>query len=310
MAGIMDAVTGFASDNTGNIEKAMIEILDLRNRPVITKEAVKIVGKGSPTSAEMDSFAGAASVTSLMNKGVLSDAMKTIAGLSDKEVLTDEMLQIIAGGKKKYFVVQFNPNTLQISGHSGGYVKKTDYSKGRDRGRSVGYEKGNTTIQMSVRLFFDSCDPQDAFMSDKVNMSPTALATGAAKAIQTGMGKKKTSVQIQVEAFIAALRNQYTRLITFHWGNFTYSGSLRSVRTTYTMFNVTGEPVRAYVDLSIMCADDQELSTASLAIWQARYKQAFGGGSHSFAYQQGTADGLISNKMDSLGSSIGGLFNL
>lgn len=306
----MSTIQGFAADNTGNIEKAVIEILDLRNRPIVTKEAVKIVGSTAPGSDDMKNYAQTASKSSAMNKGVLSGAMKTIAGVAENEELTDEMLAMIAGGQKRYFVVQFNPNTLQLSGHSGGYIKKTDFSKGKEWGRSASYEKGNTNIMMSVRLFFDSCDPQDAFMSDKVNMSPTAVATGAAKAIMTGMGKKKLTVQMEVEAFIAALRNQYTRLITFSWGDFAYSGSLRSVRANYMMFNVTGEPVRATVDLSIMCADDKELSPASLAIWQERYKKAFGGGSHSYANSQATVDSLASKGMSKLGSSIGGLINL
>jgi len=83
-----------------------------------------------------------------------------------------------------------------------------------------------------------------------------------------------------VEGFIGALRNENTRLITFNWGKLCYSGVLRRVGAEYTMFNVTGEPVRAKVGLTIMCADVKEWPN-SVAVWQERYKNSYLGGSES-----------------------------
>jgi len=92
--------------------------------------------------------------------------------------------------------------------------------------------------------------------------------------------KKKKTVQRQVEGFIGALRNENTRLISFNWGDICYSGVLRRVGAEYTMFNVTGEPVRAKVGLTIMCADVKEWPN-SVAVWQERYKSSYLGGSES-----------------------------
>ena len=77
-----------------------------------------------------------------------------------------------------------------------------------------------------------------------------------------------------MEGFIGAIRNEYTRIITFHWGEMNYSGVLRSVRAVYTMFNITGDPVRATVDLSITCADS-EIMPRSLYMWKDLYIKAY-----------------------------------
>ena len=298
--GLMDSITGSAAQNTGNIEKAIIEILDLRERGLVEKQAVMIVGGqggGAPTYQNNAD-------NSYTNLGVMSDSIKKMAGFGKDERPDDEKLKMIASNNWKRYQVKFNPNTLRLSGHSGGVVSQLDYGSEGEEGKGNQYGKGDTTIIMNVQLLFDACDPQDAFMGDKANNSVTSMATGVGKAVLTGLGKKKITVQTDVEGFIGAIRNEYTRIITFHWGELNYSGVLRSVRAVYTMFNITGDPVRATVDLSITCADN-ELSDASLAVWQQRYKDSFTNGSESFAYSNGTANSLIGKGKDALGGKFG-----
>jgi len=196
---------------------------------------------------------------------------------------------------KRRYTVQFNPTSLQLTGYAGGLIQKLDYTAGKkpkkndgqappeqpgknenkDHPKSAAYTVGNTTISLNVSLLFDSCDPMDAFMSDKINLSPTGVTTGIIKAGMSMGGKKKVSVQKDVEAFIAALRNRYTRKIIFYWGDFEYKGILRNVTATYVMFNVMGEPVRAHVDLGMICVD-KDLSKKSLKVWQDKYREIFG----------------------------------
>ncbi len=296
---------GSVAQNTGNIEKAIIEIMDLRERDIIEKDAIKIVGGQGGITGSSASFSQNA-MGSLTNSGVLTDAVSKMVGMKDDEKVNDTMLQSIALQNWKRYQVKFNPNSLHLSGHSGGMVQKSEF--GKDNG--LEYSRGSTTIMMSVQLLFDACDPQDAFMGDKSNLSPTSVATGAAKAFLSGTGNKTITVQPEVEGFIGAIRNRYTRIITFNWGNISYSGSLRNVRAQYSMFNPTGDPVRATVDLSIMCADDDELSGASLAVWQERYKSAFINGSESFAYSNGDAKSFMDKGKSWLGGQAGMLLNL
>lgn len=270
--GALDTIKNTIANNTGNIEKAIIEIIDIRGRsPAMLGDSVDVKGSKAG-SVSVRPTGSKQSQQTMMNAGLMSDVIKDTAGVS-AETVSDEQVDSISGARKRQYMVQFNPTTLQLSGHSGGLIQELDYSA-HGMNRSASYTVGNTTISLSVNLLFDCCDPQDAFMSDKLNLSPTSVGTGVAKAVMTGMGKKKTTVQKDVEGFISALRNRFTRLITFHWGEFNYSGVLRNVGATYTMFNVVGEPIRATVDMSIMCAD-REMYPNSLAVWQERYKKAF-----------------------------------
>lgn len=256
-----------AVENTGNIEKAIIEILDLRDREAVLRDAVRISEGG-----------GLANVAGNLNTGLVGDYLNKMQNAMDvNNDVADAYFQKLAS-KKKIFTVQFNPSTLRLSGHSGGPASTTNFST--ENAKEVKRKPVDASISMSVELLFDSMDPKDAFMNDKIDVSPTGFLTGMADMGLTMGQKKKKTVQRQVEGFIGALRNENTRLISFNWGDICYSGVLRRVGAEYTMFNVTGEPVRAKVGLTIMCADVKEWPN-SVAVWQERYKSSYLGGSES-----------------------------
>ena len=256
-----------AVENTGNIEKAIIEILDLRDREAVLRDAVRISEGG-----------GLANVAGNLNIGLVGDYLNKMQNAMDvNNDVADAYFQKLAS-KKKIFTVQFNPSTLRLSGHSGGPASTTNFST--ENAKEVKRKPVDASISMSVELLFDSMDPKDAFMNDKIDVSPTGFLTGMADMGLTMGQKKKKTVQRQVEGFIGALRNENTRLISFNWGDICYSGVLRRVGAEYTMFNVTGEPVRAKVGLTIMCADVKEWPN-SVAVWQERYKNSYLGGSES-----------------------------
>ena len=259
-----------AVENTGNIEKAIIEILDLRDREAVLRDAVRI--------SEGGGLGGLANVAGNLNTGLVGDYLNKMQNAMDvNNDVADAYFQKLAS-KKKIFTVQFNPSTLRLSGHSGGPASTTNFSA--LNAKEVKRKAVDASISMSVELLFDSMDPKDAFMNDKIDVSPTGFLTGMADMGLTMGQKKKKTVQRQVEGFIGALRNENTRLITFNWGEICYSGVLRRVGAEYTMFNVTGEPVRAKVGLTIMCADVKEWPN-SVAVWQERYKNSYLGGSES-----------------------------
>ena len=281
------------SGNTGLIEKAIIEVIDLGRRKVEKKESLKVVG-GTKGSAANKSVGDA-----LVNQDMLAAQMIEETG---RNAVSDAYVKVlskkIANTSRRYFTVQFNPSSLQLSGHAGGLGQRLSYDKeDRDhdhqRDASASYTRGTTTIIMSVSLLFDSCDPQDAFLDDKLTLNATSVGKGVTKGVMSAMGQKKTSIQTEVEGFIAALRNSRTRLMTFNWGNFCYTGVLRSVGANYTMFNPNGEPVRATVDLSMVCADDEQWPN-SLSVWQQRYINAFRkSGSESFVKTEQKAGSLV-----------------
>ena len=284
--GLTDAlsVAGSSTSYTTNTEKAIIEIIDLRDRDVKLDDSVKIVGKG----ASIGSFTGSAGAGSFIGSGIIADVVGKISGVKGNTLKASYIEELASN--RKLFTVQFNPSSVSFSGHAGGMVALLDYNSRKNEGAS--YKPANTTISMSVNLLFDSMDPQDAFMDDKANLSMTNIGKGVAKAALTVTGNKKTSVQKEVEGFIGALRNRDTRLVTFHWGDFNYSGVLNRISAEYTMFNPVGEPVRANVGITIMCAD-AELWPNSLGVWQQRYKESFEGGSESFKDKAQSIGSLI-----------------
>lgn len=279
------------TQSLGNIEKAVIEIIDMRGRQVTVDPPVSMSGGSSISSlsslSAADTFAGAAGLTDAVKDAAsnVKEAFSTLAGG------TGGLLTSLEGATRKTFTVQFNPSDLTVSGYGGGMVAKTDYG-GQNTTGSVSVEPADVRISMNVRLVFDKVDPQDAFMADKINLSTTSLVTGAVKAGLSAVGKKDNSVQTEVEGFIAALRSPFTRRITFQWGKLSYSGTLNRVSAQYTMFNVSGQPVRAFVMLSLICAD-QEVSPYSMGMWQARYDEAFKNGDQSFVSTAQKAANLV-----------------
>jgi len=278
---------------TGNIEKAVIEIIDMRGRKVIVDPPVEVQGGGmlGGKMSAVSSMPSLKASDTLAGISALSDTVSDLAKGTGLAVLDgpQSLLSGIEGATKKLFYVQFNPNELSLSGYGGGLASKTDFS---EKGNSITFDKAEVRITMNVKLIFDKVDPQDAFMGDKANLSTTAMATGAVKAVKAARGKNEYSVQTEVEGFIAALRSKYTRRITFHWGTMTYTGVLNRVSAQYTMFNVQGLPVRAYVNLSLVCADET-VSPNSMGMWQAYYEELFETGSQSYVKAAQKAGNLL-----------------
>ena len=260
-------------------EKAIIEIFDLRQIEQSTKGTIP----GSD---------GKVASTTLEDLDILDALEKTLSGNQADmfgQVGTQVGFQSFQGinlsGMKKKFQVQFNPSDLQIEGYGGGRIANIAYNNPNDKDKA---SSSNVTmmpmpvyVKMSVKLLFDRMDPGDCFLSAKTNVSFSSDVTSVVKGVTRGFtGKSKLTVQEEVEGLIAALRSPYTRCITFNWGDMSYEGVLNRVASQYTMFDSSGEPVRAVVQLSLICADEN-VSPNSLGSWQDAYNTAFGGGSKS-----------------------------
>lgn len=245
----------------GNIEKAIIEIIDFRSAAV-TKESTV-----SPKGGIASSTGGSS------NQKLLNSTLKKLNGKNDTSIYSDR-----SNRSGKLYYVQFNPNELRLSGYGGGEMPISDFSKEKS---NMSYEKVSVRITMEVPLIFDKVNVKDAFMSDKWNTSVSSVQTGAVSAAKSMAGKADYSVQKEVEGFIAALRNANTRRINFYWGDLVYEGVLHRVSSHYTMFNVTGQPVRAEVRLAITCAD-MDISAASMGRWKQQYYKAFQNQSQSY----------------------------
>lgn len=220
---------------TGNVEHAVITIEDKR---------------------AIDALNSAASNSSVQG---LSQYVQAVRSQS----VINEALE---KGVTKRFRVQFNPSTLSLNAQGGGERQKLTAATNADGKKVMAYScvVESPKISMNVTLVFDAVNNSDSFMNEKFILNPASLG---AQVINSISGKEFT-VQPYVEGFMAAVRNPSTRELSFNWGDFVFKGKLDHVNSKYTMFSVSGQPVRAEVSLSmitkqneIVREDYQKLST-------------------------------------------------
>lgn len=265
MSGLKNFIREGGQSITGAISKAIIVIHDERNvTEEITVEALNVKKKS-------------------MKEGFSLDALSAVMEDVDKEIQgkLEELTKAVPSNraKKISYEVKFNPSQLSFQVYGGNKVAKTDLSKSKskpDEQLKIEYVDMAPRIQMNVQLIFDDCNLSHAFAFEKRNSAYGVAKTAAMEAYDNRQGTVY-SVKPQVEGFIAALRNNYTRKISFNWGKMTYSGVLTNVDAEYTMFSMEGNPIRANVNLGILCTDST-MHDDYMGQWQNSYKKVFGSG--------------------------------
>lgn len=267
-------------------EKATLEILDLREIDEVAKKYPPNSDGSpsvSPTTADWNQMGKLADMFEDVGEAMQGDILNKTLNESGLVKFSEVSLS----GSKKTFEVQFNPSDLQIEGHGGGRIMTTSAynnngsEQDTDSSGNVRMMPVPIHISLNVKLLFDNMNANECFLSAKTNIAPSEVGKSLVRGALNAAGKRsKKSVQQEVEGLIAALRSPYTRCITFNWGDISYTGVLNRVSAQYTMFNSSGEPVRAVVQLSLVCAD-QKVSAHSLGTWQNAYDGAFGKGSNS-----------------------------
>ena len=255
MAGIgntlKSGITSAANSLFGNLEQAILEIEDYRAAAAATANQMM--------TQISNSSAGGPLTQSDTN--ILSNAAQAVAG------------QTFAAGnfEKKTFKVQFNPSEIQLDS----VAFPQNMANALDGGaQSLLNDLCKPRVDLTLRLYFDAVNLSDSFMWEKFTSGVSAQsAVNIASAVAGTKGKVWT-VQTQVEGLVAALRNMYTRRITFHWADFSFSGQLNTIMAQYTMFSTSGRPVRAQVLMRLR----QDSSTAATrGNWKSDFDKAFGG---------------------------------
>lgn len=203
--------------------------------------------------------------------GVSSDAAGMLGKLTSS-ILSSGQTPPQGGSLDRTMRVKFNPSRLTVNASALPLSKKNAENA---ESRTISAEQAK--LNLTTVLFFDDMDPYDSFLWDKyvAGLGTLEGLAGVGKAAMSQAGHRKArSVQPEVESLVAALRNPYTRLITFCWNDFTFTGSLNTVQARYTMFSSSGRPVRAQVLLRIQ----HEMKSSMLEGWYASFEKAFGGG--------------------------------
>lgn len=233
----MSIGTDFGNSIIGNTESAVIKIHDYRN---------------------------AAAVSTVPNRNSLN--MNDISSIlkSGNPVPPDVLAE-----EEKIFTVQFNPSEMSIGAKGEQLQKQSTAQRPGEQPEVETFKVEPPSVTFSVSLIFDHVMNQDAFLADKI-IPTAAMAAGNVRKL----GGTEYSVRPEIEGLLAVLQNRYTRLITFQWGDFSFTGSLESVDAEYTMFSISGRPIRGTVSLQVT----QSCAYETMVRWQKDYQKAFGSG--------------------------------
>ena len=106
-------------------------------------------------------------------------------------------------------------------------------------------------------------------MADKLNLNPTGIAKTAGEVISQDV----YTVRPVAEGFLAAVRNHDRRKVTFQWGSLSYTGAMNSVQSNYTMFNLSGEPIRAEISIRLLATASEQNNYDYIEEWTSRYNR-------------------------------------
>ncbi|MDR2132019.1 MAG: hypothetical protein LBP30_01595 [Clostridiales Family XIII bacterium] len=186
----------------------------------------------------------------------------------------------------KVFRVQYNPSELEFYASAPQERVRDLRRRGSDENRVVQDSPLPGKVEMSMSLWFDKMSQASSFALEK-SLAPTSV-TGVTNIAKSFM--KEETVRDEVEGFIAALRNRHTQWITLHWADITFSGVLFSVSAQYTMFSMSGLPVRARVSIRVR----QEANERDMADWVERdFEAAFGGEQSNLVLPEQRASNLL-----------------
>ena len=230
-------VTDVLNASVGNIPKAKLVIHD-------TSGAEKINSK-QVAGATANVLAAATSAVSSLN-----------GGATVKSYVMD---------------VQYNPSTLTIQANAEPIPFK--YLQQNVDNGVPNQNLRPPLVVLSVDLIFDAMNPVDSFMMDKTRLSADNLISGVAGVVQTVKGGY--TVQPQTNGLLSTVLRPDTRFVTFYWADMAFTGQVIEVQAEYTMFSVSGKPVRSRVRMNIA---QQVESEADAQYWENVLDKTFNDG--------------------------------
>lgn len=253
--GVGDGMLQGLKDIVGANQKAILEIADFNEKEV------RMTNAQAPNATN-----NAPQGMNAADSGFSPSAMSSVAGMDD--LVDEEGFVSFKDFRKFRFECQFNPEEITVSGYGGEEVPVQSYRSTDDK-NEMKMSSAKTHIDMNFKLVFDKTNIQDAFYIDKFTLSGTNVVKGVGTAIAKALGKKYT-VQTEVEALTAIVRDNKKTLARFVWGDMIYEGIINTVNAEYVMFNVNCEPIRAFVNMS-MTLYDEEVSGAKTDRWIKEY---------------------------------------
>lgn len=234
------------SSITGNAKKAILILHDLSG-------GGQTGGMANRLSTIESALNSAASATGGLTSASINQASQT-AGIGTARVLH----------------VQYNPSSITLSANASAMQMKHLQSNVDEAIPNVMVLP--PSVLMRVDLVFDAVNNKDAFMFEKFRVSVSdaaAIGAGIAKAAKSS----PFSVQAQTNGLICALMQNSTRYVTFRWADMSFTGEIKEVSARYTMFSVSGRPIRSTVTLQIA---QQVSERGDVQYWNNAFDKCFG----------------------------------
>ena len=191
----------------------------------------------------------------------VGSVLKSVGGNITRAAITlGGRSSVLNAGDTITFELPINPTELSMSAQAG---------EGNKQWTSNGatHRTMHPHIELRVVAYVDEVNTYDAFLYEKINGSVVKTAVNVVKNIA-----KEYNVSAYVDGLLAALKQDTYCTIWFNWGNMSYGGTLNSVNATYTMFSPLGHPIRARIEMVIVCVSTKE--TSLMVDWADKYENA------------------------------------
>lgn len=196
-----------------------------------------------------------------------TDAVLTAAALlgSAGNSVKDMALKLL---NARVLEVQYNPTSLSLQANANS-IPFSSLQQNVDN-NVPNQNMRPPQVLLSVDLFFDAMDKNDAFMAEKFN--PKLMSAGKNVASAILKRKQAFTVQPQTNGLLATLLRPQTRLVTFRWADMVFTGIVTEASAEYTMFSISGMPIRSRVRLNITQTVN---SNGDLKYWDAAIDRVF-----------------------------------
>ncbi|MCR5451426.1 MAG: hypothetical protein K6F00_02230 [Lachnospiraceae bacterium] len=273
--GVLNAAKGLVG--MSDVDKAILEVVDQTSISKAEIENKKQASKEPVNVRDLMSAANAIEMASSVPKSVTN----SVPGLSDVSKLTD-VKKGLDGVKYLRFSVLYNPERIRLNGH-GTSVKQKMSINAKTGTNVMEYATYPSNLELRIPLILDKTYSEKISGALSQSLSLSQLGRDTADAIKSSFSDDAFmgNVRKEVEGLASLFRSPYTRLVTFYWSRMEYTGILTSMSANYVMFDPSGHPTRATVDLNVILADPNNSNLMDNGLkdgpWKKFYKEAFEG---------------------------------
>lgn len=258
----MNAITeNMLNSLTGNVPKAVLCVRNVKKLEKITAED----NAESRMNKQRNNISSTLSKADALHRSLMEKTQGALSG-----TLSSGDRKSLMGADKEYLAmeVQYNPSSIHMQTTTGSQLDYCGGNMGNSSNNMIVQNIVPTSTTMTVQLIFDDVNMFDAFMVNNI----TSPVGSAAQGVRY-FADRKYSVQHQVEGILSLLTMDATRQVVFYWAKMSFRGELTGVQANYTMFNKSGNPIRAVINLSIRQGEQAGLYEAES--WEQAYTNLF-----------------------------------